>query len=597
MIQYEDKDLEGIEHLNRFKISSIQQCVTKHRSRKCAFCNLKGACTECANPRCRGKLGWYHLPCGLRNGTVQVNDKSFCGEKHALKERRSLEVIAGKRKQLAMKQPTIFTSIEMGKSQGRKVNLKKSNSLGPVHGQQSNLESRKPSDFLFIKVCKIIPLGSNVDEPSVYLDNPEIQDENTLEDTITDQSGDELSLSYNISAASVAANATSPGNVTSCSGEGRVVLEDDLDLSQSVPSSPVSEGIHLDNGDTIQEEDVNRSQESIDVDVSGVNVSLDTMFSEIEPFDSSQSQEQDLMNESGIANRSFNELVSAGSAECTISELACGSGEGRVIIKSDAFNDLDEKDASNATNCAEQEDLVRDSSVTLRASMTEFKTFGDEEMANPCDNCEIMRDQVKQMKHKFQFSVDSVSFYKGQRKLCKDENVHLKKRLEILKQQKTDALKEAESSLSASQRLEERLGDNERKLTTLQKANHMYKKEKNEKDNIIECLKKDINDQANVCVEKDQIIEAQRKRILALSHDLAKAEEEKTSLRVELTKEQKKEPTIDSLIEFLEKKKREEASNHAVENGSDSRKSYAKKRTFQEPESAKKRKRLDTKES
>ena len=320
------------------------------------------------------------------------------------------------------------------------------------------------------------------------------------------------------------------------------------------------------------------------------------------------------MNESEIANRSFNELVSAGSAgnfnakshpnikfcnilECTISELACGSGEGRVIIKSDAFNDLDEKDASNATNCAEQEDMVRDSSVTLRTSMTEFKTFGDEEMANPCDNCEIMRDQVKQMKHKFQFSVDSVSFYKGQRKLCKDENVHLKKRLEILKQQKTDALKEAESSLSASQRLEEQLGDNERKLKTLQKANHMYKKEKNEKDNIIECLKKDINDQANVCVEKDQIIEAQRKRILALSHDLAKAEEEKTSLRIELTEEQKKEPTIDSLIEFLEKKKREEASNHAVENGGDSRKSYAKKRTSQEPESAKKRKRLDTKES
>ena len=73
MIQFEDEELEVDDHINRFKISSIQQCIDKHRNRKCAFCNVKGACTECANPRCRGKKGWYHLPCGFKNGTVQIN--------------------------------------------------------------------------------------------------------------------------------------------------------------------------------------------------------------------------------------------------------------------------------------------------------------------------------------------------------------------------------------------------------------------------------------------------------------------------------------------------------------------------------------------
>ena len=282
MIQYEDKDLEEEDHINRFKISSIQQCVKKHKSRKCAFCNMKGACTECANPRCRGRKGWYHLPCGFKNGTVQINDKSFCGEKHALKERRSLEVSAEKRKKLVFELLARGTSKSVGIRRNeltRKVLPKKTNSFSS--DQQSNTGtpkpfSRKPS-FLFIKVRKLIPFGSYVDEPSVYLDIAEIQDQDTIEDTVTDQSGDELSLSYNISSVSIDANATAPGN----SDRENVDLEEDLALSQSRPDSPVSDGVNLDNEVIVQEGEGNRSQDSINVDVNGVNTSLDTLFSEI----------------------------------------------------------------------------------------------------------------------------------------------------------------------------------------------------------------------------------------------------------------------------------------------------------------------------
>ena len=148
-----------------------------------------------------------------------------------------------------------------------------------------------------------------------------------------------------------------------------------------------------------------------------------------EPFDGSRSPEQ--MNGPGTADRSFNELVSAGSAgkllslthhqvnsslDCTISELACGSGEGRVIIKSDAFtDDLDEKDASRG-----QEHESRDSSVTLRTSLNEFNSFGEQEFTHPCDDCEIMRNQVKQIKHKLHGAVYWVDHFKTQNKLCKE---------------------------------------------------------------------------------------------------------------------------------------------------------------------------------
>ena len=167
----------------------------------------------------------------------------------------------------------------------RKVPPKKSESL--TLGQQSNQKpySRKQLGlyFLFIKVRKLIPLGSNVDEPSVYLDNA-IQDQDTMEDTVTDQSGDDLSLScsYNTFAGLNESTASARGiDVHSSTAREDVDLEDDLQLSQSRPNSPLSNGVHLENEDIVQEEEVNRSQDSINVDVNGVNTSLDTLLSEI----------------------------------------------------------------------------------------------------------------------------------------------------------------------------------------------------------------------------------------------------------------------------------------------------------------------------
>ena len=217
-----------------------------------------------------------------------MNDKSFCGEKHALKERRSLEVSAEKRKKLVIAHLARGSSQSAGVRRNeltRKVPPTKTSSFSS--DQQPNTGilkpfSRKPS-FLFIKVRKLIPFGSNVDEPSVYIDIAEIQDQDTMEETITDQSGDEPSLSCNISAVSIDANATASGN---SDGEN-VDLEEDLKLSQSRPDSPVSDGVNLENGEIVQEGEVNRSQDSINVDVNGVNTSLDTLFSEIGLYEQS----------------------------------------------------------------------------------------------------------------------------------------------------------------------------------------------------------------------------------------------------------------------------------------------------------------------
>ena len=224
--------------------------------------------------------------------------------------------------------------------------------------------------------------------------------------------------------------------------------------------------------------------------------------------------------------------------------------------------------------------------------MIEFQNFGVEEFPNPCDNCEIMKDQVKQVKHKFQGAVYSVDHYKEQYKLSKEAKIHLVKRLEIIKQQKNDVEKEAKKHQSTSQGLEKKLGEKEKKIINLQSANHMLKKEKDEKEKVIEGLRKEIQ-------EKSQTIEAQRGRLFNLSNSLVQTQEEKTALEKKFGQERNKEAEgIDQLIEVLQKRKQEMTSfSSGQENGDDGRKFYAKKRTSQEPESASKKKRLDFKES
>ncbi len=203
-----------------------------------------------------------------------------------------------------------------------------------------------------------------------------------------------------------------------------------------------------------------------------------------------------------------------------------------------------------------------------------------------------MKDQVKQIKHKFQGAVYSVEHHKEQYKLSKEAKIHLVKRMEILKQQKTDAEKEAEKCQRASESLEKKLGEKEKKNISLQRANDMLRNEKDEKEKMIEGLRKEIK-------EKNQTIEDQRDRLFTLSNSLVQTQEEKTALEKKFGQERIKEiEGIDQLMEVLKKRKREmTSSTTSDENGGDGRKCFAKKRTSQEPESASKRKRLDFKES
>merc|ERR1712130_234780 len=67
-----DTQLEG------FPIEVVLDQVEKGEKDSCVFCKLFGACSQCANLRCISN-GWYHFPCGLKNGSIQKDGKTWCG--------------------------------------------------------------------------------------------------------------------------------------------------------------------------------------------------------------------------------------------------------------------------------------------------------------------------------------------------------------------------------------------------------------------------------------------------------------------------------------------------------------------------------------
>merc|ERR1711971_145375 len=67
-----DTQLEG------FPIKAVLNQEEKSRTDSCVFCNKPGASSQCANLKCI-KTGWYHFPCGLKNGCVQKKGKTWCG--------------------------------------------------------------------------------------------------------------------------------------------------------------------------------------------------------------------------------------------------------------------------------------------------------------------------------------------------------------------------------------------------------------------------------------------------------------------------------------------------------------------------------------
>ena len=108
------------ESLEDFDINAIKSCVSKHEKRKCPFCKKPGAVSECANKKCL-KTGWYHFPCGLKNGSVQENVKTFCfkcadkkktdakdrGKRKSVSKEPKQETAASKRKKVPKPLPKL----------------------------------------------------------------------------------------------------------------------------------------------------------------------------------------------------------------------------------------------------------------------------------------------------------------------------------------------------------------------------------------------------------------------------------------------------------------------------------------------------------
>merc|ERR1712012_780199 len=86
-----DTQLEG------FPIKAVLEQMEKSEADCCVFCNGFGAASQCANVKCLD-FGWYHFPCGLANGCVQQEGKTWCGRcsKGPLRRRQDHQVVDGK---------------------------------------------------------------------------------------------------------------------------------------------------------------------------------------------------------------------------------------------------------------------------------------------------------------------------------------------------------------------------------------------------------------------------------------------------------------------------------------------------------------------
>lgn len=86
MVQSVEKNVDT--QLERFPITEVLRELVNNKKLRCVFCRELGAASQCANGRCNNDrpkfvargAGWYHLPCGLKNGTLQAGDgKTWCG--------------------------------------------------------------------------------------------------------------------------------------------------------------------------------------------------------------------------------------------------------------------------------------------------------------------------------------------------------------------------------------------------------------------------------------------------------------------------------------------------------------------------------------
>merc|ERR1712227_729435 len=119
-------------------------------------------------------MGWYHQPCGFKNNTVQVNNKTFCSEKHAKKEKRKLEVQKEKkiaREQRKKEQKYILDTFP----NPLRLRIHKKKIVPRKLGDTSSSSSQSEEDdngkdvFWFHRVLKMHPIDAS--KPSTYIDN------------------------------------------------------------------------------------------------------------------------------------------------------------------------------------------------------------------------------------------------------------------------------------------------------------------------------------------------------------------------------------------------------------------------------------------
>ena len=223
LVQKDEGELLDAENFNGFSVSAIKDCIETHRKRRCAFCREYGACSECANKRCRGSKGWYHLPCGLRNDTVQTDIKTFCSESHAKVELQKLKQAQELKKNFLNNLPFAGTTTPIGfrktlPLKKRKHELNKNDNMdfsqssqGSSRNDESGDDDKLEKDFMFFRISNLTPHEL---ESRIYLDNAETDEDPAVnEDNSDSDSNEEESEDNN-------------GNIPDFFGDSSVVLSD-----------------------------------------------------------------------------------------------------------------------------------------------------------------------------------------------------------------------------------------------------------------------------------------------------------------------------------------------------------------------------------
>ena len=197
LVQKEEDELLDADNFHGFSVTAIKDCMETHRKRRCAFCREYGACSECANKRCRGSKGWYHLPCGLRNQTVQTDIKTFCGQSHAavelqkMKMKESLGIVGSGARTIHL-----GGSRKSQSSKKRKHELDNNDnddfsqsSQGSSRTDESvDEDDKEDKDFMFFRISKLTPHEL---QSRIVMDNAEADEDPAMDEVNSESDKDE----------------------------------------------------------------------------------------------------------------------------------------------------------------------------------------------------------------------------------------------------------------------------------------------------------------------------------------------------------------------------------------------------------------------